>query len=53
MADTIEGRGRIIDNEQEVGGYPQQTPAFQRFDPAEWNMGDMTPKHEPRYMPTH
>jgi hypothetical protein len=53
MADTIEGRGRIIDSEQDVGGYPEQTPALQRFDPADWNMADMTPKHEPRYVPTH
>jgi hypothetical protein len=42
LADTIEGRGRIIDNEQQVGGYPVQTPAHQAFDPAGWDLRFMT-----------
>ncbi|HWJ04429.1 MAG TPA: hypothetical protein VNS57_01410 [Steroidobacteraceae bacterium] len=44
VADVIEGRGRIIDSEQEVGGYPVVTPTRQAFDPAKWNLGDMTPR---------
>ena len=35
------------------GAIRSRHPAFQRFDPADWNMADMTPKHEPRYVPTH
>ncbi len=41
-ADTIEGRGRIIDNEQEVGGYPVQAATRQAFDPAGWDLRFMT-----------
>ncbi len=36
------GGGRIIDSEQEVGGYPQVEPAHAPFDPALWNLEDMT-----------
>jgi hypothetical protein len=53
IADTIEGRGHVINSQDEVGGYPQQIPAFQTFDPSAWNMADMTPKQEPKYVPTH
>jgi hypothetical protein len=53
IADTIEGRGRIIDSELDVGGYPQQVPTFQPFDPSAWNLDDMTPKQPPRYIPAH
>jgi pectate lyase len=42
VADTIEGRGRIIDSEQEVGGYPKQTETRQPFDPAKWDLRFMT-----------
>jgi pectate lyase len=42
VADVIEGRGRIIDNEADVGGYPVQQPTRQPFDPAQWNLDDMT-----------
>ncbi len=42
LADTIEGRGRIIDNEQEVGGYPVQAATRQAFDPAGWDLRFMT-----------
>ncbi len=42
VADVIEGRGRIIDSEAEVGGYPVQQPTQQSFDPALWNLDDMT-----------
>jgi len=51
VADTIEGRGRIIDSERDVGGYPQQTQTRQPFDPAAWDLRVMTRRdttHAPR-----
>ena len=42
LADTIEGRGRIIDSEQDVGGYPSPAPAHERFDETQWDMQYMT-----------
>ncbi|TPW06007.1 MAG: pectate lyase, partial [Alphaproteobacteria bacterium] len=42
LADTAEGRGRIIDNESEVGGYPVATPTRRAFDPALWDIATMT-----------
>jgi hypothetical protein len=44
LADTIEGRGKIIDSEKEVGGYPKQTATHQPFDPAQWDLRFMTPR---------
>ena len=44
VADTIEGRGYIIDSQAEWGGYPQQAPTRQAFDPAKWNLDTMTLK---------
>lgn len=43
LANAAEGRGEIIDDEDEVGGYPQQEPTHRAFDPARWNLEDMTP----------
>ena len=53
IADTIEGRGKIIDSEQEVGGYPVQLATHQPFNPADWDLKYMTPKVAPTYKPTH
>jgi len=36
------GTGKVIDSEQEVGGYPQAAPARAPFDPQQWNLDDMT-----------
>jgi len=44
VADTIEGRGYIIDSQEEWGGYPKVTPTRQAFDASRWNLADMTPK---------
>jgi pectate lyase len=44
IADVAEGRGEIIDHEDEVGGYPIQQETRRAFDPAMWNLDDMTPK---------
>ncbi len=43
MADVAEGRGKIIDTQDEVGGYPIVAPVRRVFDPAGWNMETMTP----------
>ena len=42
VADTIEGRGYIIDSQSEWGGYPKITPTHQPFDPAKWDLDTMT-----------
>lgn len=39
-----EGRGEIIDDESEVGGYPAIEATRAPFDPAAWNLATMTPK---------
>ena len=44
LADTIEARGKIIDSESEVGGYPQQVPSHQGFDEGAWDLRFMTKK---------
>lgn len=41
---VAEGRGDIIDDENEVGGYPKVAPTTARFVEAEWNLDTMTPK---------
>jgi len=41
---VAEGRGDIIDDESEVGGYPRPAPTAARFVEAEWNLDTMTPK---------
>jgi hypothetical protein len=42
--DVAEGRGKIIDDEREVSGYPKQEPTQARFVEAEWNLDTMEPK---------
>ncbi|MBU8975994.1 hypothetical protein [Lysobacter sp. FW306-1B-D06B] len=52
LADTIEGRGRIIDSQEQVGGYPKQKETRQAFVPADWDMDTMEPlKALPRREP--
>lgn len=46
IADVAEGRGIVIDSEQQVGGYPVQEMRRRAFDPADWNLHDMTPARE-------
>ena len=38
------GTNRIINSEQDVGGYPQTEPVFQKFNPGEWDMDTMDKK---------
>ena len=44
LADVTEGRGKIIDSETEVGGYPQVSPTRRAFDPELWDLSTMAPK---------
>jgi hypothetical protein len=39
-----EGRGEVIDDESEVGGYPKLEPTAAPFVDAEWDLATMTPK---------
>jgi len=43
LADTIEGRGRIIDSQEQVGGYPKPKETRQTFVPADWDLDTMEP----------
>ncbi len=43
LADVAEGRGEIIDHEDEVGGYPEFAPTQRAFDPAQWDLETMRP----------
>lgn len=42
--DVVEGRGEIIDDERQVGGYPQVAPARAPFVEADWNLETMEPR---------
>lgn len=42
--DVVEGRGEIIDDEAEVGGYPVQEMTRAPFVDAEWNLDTMEPR---------
>ncbi len=43
VADVIEGRGEIIDSQEQVGGYPQYKEARKPFVASEWNLDTMEP----------
>lgn len=42
--DVVEGRGEIIDDERQVGGYPQVEPVRAPFVEAEWDLATMEPR---------
>lgn len=44
VADTAEGRGRIIDSENDVGGYPADAATYRAFVESEWDMDTLLPK---------
>jgi pectate lyase len=44
VREATEGGGRIIDSEQDVGGYPVVEETRQAFDPEEWDLATMTRK---------
>jgi hypothetical protein len=41
---VAEGRGDIIDDEKQVGGYPHPAPTVATFKETDWNLDTMTPK---------
>ncbi len=41
---ALAGKGKIINSEQEVGGYPQLAPTKQEFRESEWNLDTMERK---------
>ena len=43
LENTIEGRGHIIDSQDEVRGYPRHAETRQAFVPADWNLDTMEP----------
>jgi len=46
LADTSEGRGKMIDSQEEVGGYPKYEMTTRSFNPDDWDLATMTPKDE-------
>jgi pectate lyase len=48
VADTVEGRGAIIDSEEQVGGYPKSRETRQRFNEKDWDLATMTPREAPK-----
>lgn len=42
--DVVEGRGEIIDDERQVGGYPEVAPVRAPFVEADWNLETMEPR---------
>jgi len=45
LADMAQGRGKLIDSEVENPlGYPRYEPTRRPFNPADWNLDDMSPK---------
>ena len=43
VADVIEGRGEIIDSQEQVGGYPSYAETRRPFVAADWNLDTMEP----------
>lgn len=43
VADVIEGRGEIIDSQDQVGGYPKVEATHRAFDASKWNLDTMEP----------
>ena len=46
IAEVAEGRGEIIDKEEQVGGYPRAVETRKPFNPDDWNLDDMTPRRD-------
>jgi pectate lyase len=43
IADVAEGRGKIIDSQDDIHGYPQAKETRRPFDPSKWDLRFMTP----------
>jgi len=44
IADVAEGRGEIINSQDDIHGYPQQEETHRPFNPDDWDLLTMTPK---------
>lgn len=44
IADVAEGRGTIINSQDDLRGYPSVKPTARPFNPDDWNLDDMTPR---------
>ncbi|MGA0602052.1 pectate lyase family protein [Caulobacter sp. KR2-114] len=44
VADVAEGRGTIINSQDDLRGYPAPKPTSRPFNPDDWNLDDMTPR---------
>ena len=44
LADVAEGRGTIVNSQDDLRGYPVEKPSQRTFNPQDWNLFDMTPK---------
>ncbi len=44
IADVAEGRGEIVNSQEDLRGYPRQAETRRAFNEADWNLFDMTPK---------
>ncbi len=44
ISDVAEGRGNIIDSEDDLHGYPAHKPTQRPFVEADWNLDDMSPR---------
>jgi pectate lyase len=44
LSDATEGRGEIINSENDIHGYPHPPETHRAFNPDDWNLFDMTPK---------
>ncbi|HEY2706841.1 MAG TPA: pectate lyase [Caulobacteraceae bacterium] len=45
IADVAEGRGKIIDSQDDIHGYPVEEATHRAFNPADWNLDDMTARN--------
>lgn len=45
-AEAAEGRGEIIDSQEEVGGYPAAEPTRRAFNAADWDLSTMAPRSD-------
>ncbi|MFO1012358.1 MAG: pectate lyase [Caulobacteraceae bacterium] len=44
IADVAEGRGEIVNSQEDLRGYPRQAETRRPFNEADWNLFDMTPR---------
>jgi pectate lyase len=46
IAEVQSGRGKIIDSEKDVGGYPEIKPVYRKFIADEWDLNKLTKKSD-------